>query len=279
MLRSLISFNAKSLKALVGLAFLVGLLLGSFQLALAANSSLINQKPLEESQVIKHIENALNLNTQALQQDAINQVLEDASKASQLNFSQLPKQQINVDALPKLDSLTDAKIKQDLAKLLKDIDKPGNEADLGHHLANQPQANQGPLILVSFSMPDELIKSLGQAVHQAGGGLLFKGLIEDSFETTFKRITELADGAEIPMALDPITFARFEAEQVPTFVVAHGLETCQVDQPCTQLKYSKLTGAVTLDYALNTIKNASKHEEVRSLASQFLATYEGVANE
>lgn len=240
-----------------------------FAASVNATHSLINKPPMPDDQVKSYIEEVLQGADKISPLDLADQLAKDAEAAINIDIDSLPQQSINLDALPIIAEDAHAKIQADLAKLLKDMESQDNPS-----LEVQPITEGNLFILASFSMPNQLIQALGQEALAAGGNLLFRGLIENDFKVTFERINELANGNELPIVLDPVTFARFNTERVPTFVVASGLEACDAEQPCNDLSYSKLAGAITLDYALTTIKNSAKDPKVKTLAKNFLSNLE-----
>ncbi len=74
------------------------------------------------------------------------------------------------------------------------------------------------LAFVSFSMPTASLEALLDQVRKAGGTLVLRGLVNDSFRDTAAAIAPFADKGGF--SVDPKLFERFGITVVPTFVVA-----------------------------------------------------------
>lgn len=74
------------------------------------------------------------------------------------------------------------------------------------------------LVFVTLSMADEALKTYSYDVQKVGGRLVIRGLVEDSFVKTQKRLQELG----IEVDIDPTVFEDFKVEQVPTFIHVKG---------------------------------------------------------
>ena len=90
------------------------------------------------------------------------------------------------------------------------------------------------LIFVSFSMSDELLKTLANQAKEKDGKIVFRGLLNGSFKEMGQKLRELG----VEALIDPTLFQKHNVFQVPTFL----------------LKDDKLVGNVSLTYALKTFK-------------------------
>lgn len=106
------------------------------------------------------------------------------------------------------------------------------------------------LVFVSFSMPTVSFKNLAEEaaqgiIHkkdQSPTRLVMRGLVENSFKETAKKIKELTVGIDI----DPKAFEEYGITRVPTFIlVREGKEI------------SRLSGNVSLSYAREKLQEAS----------------------
>lgn len=121
-------------------------------------------------------------------------------------------------------------------------------------------APTGPplLIFISFSMPEASLRGLAREAERTGAVLVLRGLVEDSWEATLKRIAGIlsADGRlgqdvrGPSIAVDPTLFRRFEVTEVPAFILTgDALERCDRHR-CPVPDHVRLGGDVSLDYAL-----------------------------
>ncbi|MFO0373794.1 MAG: type-F conjugative transfer system pilin assembly protein TrbC [Alphaproteobacteria bacterium] len=89
------------------------------------------------------------------------------------------------------------------------------------------------LVFVSFSMGDEMIRTLFEDAVKKGARVLIRGLIENSWQKTLEKLKKIQANVDI----DPEAFKRFEVTVVPTFVLVH------------KKGFSSLQGSVSLSYA------------------------------
>ncbi len=76
------------------------------------------------------------------------------------------------------------------------------------------------------------------------------------------------------MAIDPTLFARFGIDAVPAFVLPlEPLEACD-NSGCPQVEAVVAKGSATLRYFLELAERTGSTDEVKSLASSWLAKYQ-----
>ncbi len=126
------------------------------------------------------------------------------SAAGQASHAATPS--LNTSALPNINAETLAKAQQDIKALLTDPRLAAPE-----HTSiddNEPP----PLVFVSFSMPDDSLRSLLIEVARTDAPLVLRGLVENSMERTVARLGDLlgtGDGDETTdkptpaIAIDP----------------------------------------------------------------------------
>lgn len=134
------------------------------------------------------------------------------------------------------------------------------------NLEDKASGNRYPqlLVFVSFSMPMEALKSLGQQVNKAGGKLVFRGLAGGSFPATSKKMQELG----VDALIDPTLFESYQIKVCPVFVLSDKpLQTVE-EKP----SYDQLSGHVSLHHALDTL---SRHGNLH--ATSLLQDLKGVS--
>lgn len=105
-------------------------------------------------------------------------------------------------------------------------------------------------IFVSFSMPDESLKSYARQAKEVGGRLVVMGLIEDSFQKTQKKLMDLG----VELDIDPNQFEQHDVRKVPTIVLTQeGRET------------DKIVGHVSLQHALDEFASHGNGEAMKLL--------------
>ena len=110
-----------------------------------------------------------------------------------------------------------------------------NPANLAPCAADNVVQEPELLVFVSFSMPETSLKTLAQQVRKADGKLIFRGLVNGSFKLMSEKLRHLGEEVWI----DPTLFAKYKITKVPTFIY----------------RGRRLTGNVTLDYALKKMRN------------------------
>lgn len=71
------------------------------------------------------------------------------------------------------------------------------------------------LVFVSFSMPDASLVAIYNQMSQVGGRLVTRGLLNNSFQETQKKLRDIG----IELEIDPTLFERYTIDQVPTYVL------------------------------------------------------------
>lgn len=100
------------------------------------------------------------------------------------------------------------------------------------------------LVFVSFSMPMEALKTLGQQVSKAGGKLVFRGFVNSSFPKTAEKMKELG----VDALIDPTLFEAYQIKVCPVFVMTEKPISSLEEKP----SFDQLSGHVSLFHALET---------------------------
>ena len=108
-------------------------------------------------------------------------------------------------------------------------DKQGNN-QFNKQISNSRNENQ-ILIFVSFSLPDEALKSYYQEARLLGGKLIMRGLKNNSFQDTQVKTRKLA----INLDIDPSLFEEYGVVVVPTIVLISDGNKQDGEQPNSQL--------------------------------------------
>lgn len=123
------------------------------------------------------------------------------------------------------------------------------------------------IIFVSFSMPKESLKSWMQEAEKIHAPIVIRGLVDNSFKATIKKMAELAIDNQGGFQIDPTLFKKFQINQVPAVVVTNK-SNCLPTQTCRE-DYDVIYGNVHLDYALEKI--ADQNDSVSLLAQSALS--------
>lgn len=137
---------------------------------------------------------------------------------------------------------------------------------LFHSIAYSAEGNI--LIFVSFSMPKESIKGWMNDAEKIHSPVLVRGLVNNSFKETTKKIMALSEDNHGGVQLDPQLFKAFDIKQVPAVVVIQDIQ-CVTTKTCSGT-YDVVYGNVHLDYALEKI--AGQKDQLSPIAESALKT-------
>ena len=107
-----------------------------------------------------------------------------------------------------------------------------------------PQEDPRFFVFVSFSMNDAALKALSKDIQKIGGRMVLRGLIDNSFVKTQKRLQDL----NIECEIDPPLFDTFQIKHIPTFIHAQPLDREKGVAPL----HDRLKGNVSVSYVLET---------------------------
>ncbi len=131
-----------------------------------------------------------------------------------------------------------------------------------------------PLVLISFGMPDNQIRGLLHEAHQLKAAVVIRGLLNDDWVSTMKKLHGLTSEGLAGVSIDPTTFTRFNVSRVPTFILPlERLAPC-TPSSCAPVKHVRATGSASLSYFLNFVTRTGTPEE-RHKARNWLAAHKG----
>jgi conjugal transfer pilus assembly protein TrbC len=115
------------------------------------------------------------------------------------------------------------------------------------------------LVFVSFSMPRGSLRRLARQAERARAAIVLRGLAADaqgrpSFHATGMVVGSLGLERDQGFSVNPVAFRRFGINQVPAFVLLTE-DDCQACGEDFIPKHLKLSGDVSLDYALHAMES------------------------
>lgn len=113
------------------------------------------------------------------------------------------------------------------------------------------------LVFVSFSMPHDVIKALGNQVNHVGGKLVFRGLINGNFKDTIEKLKEL----QLEVMIDPTLYESYQITRVPVFILKKKRKENAHEDGC----YDRLSGNVSLHYVLDQFASHGNQEATQIL--------------
>jgi len=111
-------------------------------------------------------------------------------------------------------------------------------------------------VFVTLSMPN--LKALVADAKRYNAALVIQGLKDNSFMKTANHLKEILKEESEGILIDPTLFRKYNVKKAPTFVIA------------TDDAYDKLSGNVSIQYALNKIASDG---ELGHLAKELLTTH------
>ena len=144
--------------------------------------------------------------------------------------------------------------------------------DLGRPTATQ-EKHPDFLVFVSLSMPREALQRLIDQAERAGATLVFRGLKGDSMMKMGEEIKAIVGDSNVSVTIHPPAFQQFSVTRVPAVVLARPEASSVLENGCSKAEtFVKVTGDVSLDYALEYIERSSPtwSEVARSYSNQIV---------
>jgi len=124
-------------------------------------------------------------------------------------------------------------------------DQPKCQSQRYHFSKPQKNAQVSQVILfVSFALSDESLKAYARDLEIIGGRLVLRGLLNNSFAQTQKKLSAL----QIAIDIDPPLFETYGITHVPTFI--HLAPSSSSETP----PYDSVQGHISLSHALEIFK-------------------------
>lgn len=138
-------------------------------------------------------------------------------------------------------------------KTQKPIMRSSNNTSIAKRIKN---TESGLFIFVSFSMPRQSLVSYLSTAKKIHAHVVMRGLVDNSFKTTFKEISGLVEEAHGGgIQLDPVLFKTFHITEVPAVVILSDNQNVTVNQPDSAGQFDVITGDIPLAFALKEIRD------------------------
>ncbi len=131
-------------------------------------------------------------------------------------------------------------------------------------------------VFVSYSMPESSIRNLYRDANQIGAPLLVRGLINNNFTDTARKMVQILGTKDrsrkkTSILINPILFKKFGIKRVPAFVFIKGEDfslSCRTKKACeaSAPEHDVVYGDITLKKAVETLSLVNE--------SMVLAAYE-----
>lgn len=139
-------------------------------------------------------------------------------------------------------------------------------------------------IFITLDMPRGSLQRLVDQAARSGAVLVLRGLKAQSLRETLAAVSDLIDKRQVAWVIDPDAYTRFGVTSAPTFVLTLADETVASGPRMTGAKdneanpprcgssclaptaFVRVTGDVSLDYALEAIAKRSPAAEPRATA-------------
>lgn len=179
-----------------------------------------------------------------------------------------PELEAQVLALQKQSEEKVAGLLQDSSDLLRNDSSEGLQSLLVNDKTKALSARSEPrlYVFVSLSLPEASLIELGKQAKKIDGVLVLRGLKDASFKKTAQAFKAFIEKTGYGLIIDPMLFKTFEVTTAPTFVIAQAQPSCPQNSSCPAPAYDKLSGHVSLEYALRELACRGEF----SLAKKFL---------
>lgn len=135
------------------------------------------------------------------------------------------------------------------------------------------------LVFVSFSMPKQVLENLSEQARIAGAVVVLRGMVSGQLSTTQERALQV-NKAGASWEINPELFTTFDVKTVPAFVLTGNKDVidngCAVDlsgQCSPQNTFSKVSGDISVQLALDTIRRRTEIPLIRDLAEKRLRSF------
>ena len=141
-----------------------------------------------------------------------------------------------------------------------------------------------PLIFISFSMSEELIKNYIAEAKLYGGVLVLRGLINNSLKETVGKLKEIEGNndknnkkSNHSSIIPPHLFKLYDVKQVPAIVISKDNAGCilKYDDCSALYEYDKIYGSVTIEYVLEEVKRSGT-PSIKPIATKILSKKKSV---
>lgn len=138
--------------------------------------------------------------------------------------------------------------------------------------SNGPDPSLRLFVFVSQSMPQSYVRDIQTQIgriRQFPVTFVVRGTTSDKVIPDAQYWTQAPDGTQIPLWIDPLLFAKYDIQAVPSFVLVSGYDTncpsCP-DSPDTQAWMVR--GATSLEHVLERMSDHSGHPVIAEALSE-----------
>lgn len=111
------------------------------------------------------------------------------------------------------------------------------------------KAGSDLIVFVSFSMPDDELKSYTEQAREAGATIVLRGMIDHSLEKTKHKAWDVSHGRSA-WEINPSLFRKFEVTKVPAIVLANGDSSVTESGCAPAANFLRVDGSVAIRQAL-----------------------------
>ncbi|HGD2626298.1 TPA: type-F conjugative transfer system pilin assembly protein TrbC [Legionella pneumophila] len=186
---------------------------------------------------------------------------DDVSQIERQALIQAQKYEKEIQYMSK--ELTKSQQSQKLTQYTTELKQHINRAE---NISTHLKKVSSVVVFLSFSMPEQSLKSWLRQCKISGATPVIRGLINNSFKETMVAIKKLSEQSGTGMQLDPILFQTFHIKQVPAVVFAKDIPECPATMDCKPVDYDVVYGDVSLSYALGKINDAQSSDNAQLTA-------------
>ncbi len=117
--------------------------------------------------------------------------------------------------------------------------------------------DSGKYVFISFAMPESALNALIRQAKEEKFIPVMRGFKDGSYKKTAEALQQIIKETAYGIIIDPELFKEFDVKVIPTFVSVSEIEKmCLPNTTCLPRKHNKLSGNVTVTYALEQLTKA-----------------------
>ncbi len=119
-----------------------------------------------------------------------------------------------------------------------------------------PEPKSSLFYFFSFSIPEVSLAAAAGEAASAGAIMVMRGLSEDDFTLTARKIRRLTEKSPAEVWIDPVLFECFGVFSVPQIILARDFSR---ERGCTDNDHTRVRGDVSLSYALSLMEKEDEN--------------------
>jgi type-F conjugative transfer system pilin assembly protein TrbC len=142
----------------------------------------------------------------------------------------------------------------DVSAMKEELERSGVVEEGYFDGVKKTNRGSGRYLFISLSMPSSALVELVKEAKKEGFVPVLRGFKENSYRKTVAAFEELVKKTDYGVSIDPELFKEFDIKAVPAIVVSAPSVICPANTSCPKAPYNKLSGNVSIRYALEEFR-------------------------